>query len=45
MRASIMGGATYKYCGTNAITACKEFAAHDNALAARCEQLGFVRRP
>jgi len=44
LRASIMGGATYKYCGTNAIAACKQFAAHDSGLAARCEQLGFMHR-
>lgn len=44
MRASIMGGATYKYCGANAIAGCKAFAAHDSGLAARCVQLGFMRR-
>jgi hypothetical protein len=44
MRASIMGGATYKYCGANAVTACRQFAAEDKALAARCEQLGLTRR-
>jgi hypothetical protein len=44
LRASIMGGATYKYCGANAIAACKQFAANDKGVAARCEQLGLSRR-
>lgn len=43
LRASIMGGATYKYCGTNAIAACKQFSANDKGLATRCEQLGLWR--
>jgi hypothetical protein len=45
MRASIMGGATYKYCGASAVVACRQFAGEHKALAARCEALGFMRRP
>jgi hypothetical protein len=45
MRASIMGGATYKYCGAKAVAAaCREFAAKDKALAKRCEELGVRQR-
>jgi len=45
MRASIMGGATYKYCGSRAVGACRQFAGEHKALAARCEELGFMPRP
>lgn len=45
LRASIMGGATYKYCGTNAIAACEQFAAHDTSLAVQCEKRGLFRAP
>lgn len=45
IRASIMGGATYKYCGAEAVKACRQFAADDKGLAARCEKLGLARRP
>jgi len=45
LRASIMGGATYKYCGKNAIAACKQFAAHDTGLAVQCEKRGLLRTP
>jgi hypothetical protein len=45
IRASIMGGATYRYCGTDAANACRQFATRDNGLAARCEKLGLTRRP
>lgn len=44
IRASIVGGATYKYCGENAVAACRQFATHDKGLAAQCEKLGLVRR-
>jgi hypothetical protein len=43
LRASIMGGATYKYCGANAIAACKEFAPRDKGVAAQCEERGLSR--
>jgi len=45
MRASIMGGATYKYCGASAVTACQQFANDDKALAARCLELGYLKTP
>jgi hypothetical protein len=45
MRASIMGGATYKYCGASAVTACRQFATEDKGLAARCEELGYLKSP
>jgi hypothetical protein len=44
IRASIMGGATYKYCGASVATARRQFATDDKGLAARCDQLGFLRR-
>jgi hypothetical protein len=44
MRASIMGGATYRYCGASAATACKRFGSRHEALAARCEALGLLQR-
>jgi hypothetical protein len=44
MRASIIGGGTYRYCGANAVVACRQFATADEALAARCETLGLTRR-
>ena len=43
LRASIMGGATYKYCGANAVAACKQFAAGDKGVAAQCEERGLAR--
>jgi hypothetical protein len=43
LRASIMGGATYKYCGASAIAACKQFAARDKGVAAQCEARGLSR--
>ena len=45
MRASIIGGATYKYCGADAAAACQQSATDDKGLAARCEKLGLTRRP
>jgi hypothetical protein len=42
VRASIMGGATYKYCGARAATACRQFGGDDKRLAARCEALGYL---
>jgi hypothetical protein len=45
LRASIMGGATYKYCGADVPAACRQFASRDKGLAARCGTLGFIRRP
>jgi hypothetical protein len=44
MRASIMGAATYKYCGANAVAACRRFATDDKALASQCEKLGLMRQ-
>jgi hypothetical protein len=44
MRASIMGGATYKYCGADAAPACRQFSARDRDLAARCVELGLLRQ-
>src|SRR5713226_8844131 len=34
MRASIIGGATYKYCGADAVAACQQFATEDKGLEA-----------
>jgi hypothetical protein len=39
-----MGGATIKYCGANAVEACRRFATHDKGLAAQCERIDLVRR-
>jgi hypothetical protein len=44
VRASIMGGATYVYCGDAATAACERFAEADPGLAERCEARGLVRR-
>jgi hypothetical protein len=44
MRASIVGGGTYTYCGAHAVAACRQFATGDEALAARCGALGLIRR-
>jgi len=44
IRASIIGGATYKYCGADAVAACRQFATEDKAFAAQCEQLALTRR-
>src|SRR5258708_14823355 len=44
LRASIMGGATYKFCGAKAVAACLGFANGDKVLAARCEELASTRR-
>jgi len=44
VRASVVGGATYTYCGTSAVAACRRYAADDKALAAQCEKLESVRR-
>ena len=37
--AGVLGGGTYHYCGAEAITFCRRFAAED-AVAAKCEELG-----
>ena len=37
-RASIMGAGTYRYCGKNATTACRQLAPHDSDLAAQCKR-------
>jgi len=44
MRASILGGATYTYCGANANTACRQYATGDKALAAQCQKLSATQR-
>jgi hypothetical protein len=44
MRASIMGGATYKYCGPDAAVACRRYSGDDHSLAARCQYLGLPTR-
>ena len=45
LRASIMGGATTRYCGADAVSACRELAPDDAQLAARCERIGVAVRP
>ena len=44
IHASIIGGATFKYCGANAVEACRQFTTHDKGLAAQCERIDLVRR-
>lgn len=44
-RAFIMGAATFKYCGADAVAACRGSATTDEGLAAQCERIGLVRRP
>ena len=45
IRAFIMGGATFKYCGADAVVACRQAPTTDKGLAAQCERIGLVRRP
>ena len=44
LRASIMGGATYKFCGAKEVVACRKFANGEKATAARCNELALPRR-
>lgn len=39
IRASWMGGASFRYCGADAAAYCKRFAATDSELAAQCARL------
>ena len=45
LRASIMGGATTRYCGVDAVTACRELAPDDAELAAQCDRIGVAVQP
>jgi len=40
LRASIMGGATFKFCGAKADAECARAAASDSSLAAQCRRIG-----
>ena len=42
--ASIMGGATFTYCGASAVAFCRRSASGDERVAARCARLGLARR-
>ena len=44
LRASVVGGANFRYCGADAAVACQRFAAHDAGLAAQCDRIS-LRRP
>ena len=44
VRASIVGGATYRYCGASAAVACRQYATGDKAFAAQCQKLDALRR-
>ncbi|HVA30033.1 MAG TPA: hypothetical protein VMU58_02065 [Gaiellaceae bacterium] len=44
IRASIVGGATFTYCGARAIVACRRYAGEDDGLAAQCRRLGLTSR-
>lgn len=44
VRASIMGAATTRYCGADAVTACRELARQDEGLAAQCDRTGVAWR-
>jgi hypothetical protein len=39
IRASWMGGASFRYCGADAVAYCKRSAASDRQLAAQCARL------
>ncbi len=45
LRASIMGGATTRYCGAEVLTVCRELAPDDAGLAAQCDRIGVAVRP
>ena len=40
LRASIMGGATFRFCGAKADAECARAAATDSSLAAQCRRIG-----
>lgn len=40
IRASVMGGATFKYCGADAVAFCRQSGAGDKGTASQCEALG-----
>jgi hypothetical protein len=44
-QAGVMGGGTWRYCGADAISFCKQHAADDNTLAERCRLLGASTSP
>ena len=44
IRASIMGGATFTYCGAAAVAFCRQSAATDKGIAAQCEKVVLTRR-
>jgi hypothetical protein len=41
MRASWMGGATFKACGANAVSFCRQSARGDKEINAKCEEQGL----
>jgi hypothetical protein len=43
IRASWMGGATFKYCGADAATFCRRAAGSDKEIASQCERAGLAR--
>jgi hypothetical protein len=45
IRASFMGGATFKYCGASAARLCRTVAPADKDLATQCGSLGLALRP
>ncbi|HVC87482.1 MAG TPA: hypothetical protein VNC40_08665 [Gaiellaceae bacterium] len=41
VRASMMGGATFRYCGPDAAAFCQASGAEDKSVAAKCRELGL----
>jgi hypothetical protein len=41
VRASVMGGATFRYCGPDAAAFCRASGAGDKSVAAKCGALGL----
>jgi hypothetical protein len=44
-QAGVMGGGTWRFCGADAISFCKQHAADDQTLADRCRLLGASTSP
>jgi hypothetical protein len=46
LRPGFMGGATYRYCGKDAVAFCRRSAAGDRELAPQCARIGVhMRKP
>jgi hypothetical protein len=44
-QAGVMGGGTWRFCGSNAVTFCRQHATESSSLADRCRRLGAATEP